>query len=121
MKIKAKKTNCVSENAIETSSLVLKFRRLIHLLLIALVVKHIYCRSKAGAQKGDTHALPRPSAQDLAEALTKMTTTNLIIFVADIPVRLRNVATINLPFLEVMIIDTLPFCLADIAEYLETK
>lgn len=82
MKIKAKKTNSVSENAIETSSLVLKFRRLTHLLLIAFVVKHIYCRSKAGAQKGDTHALPRPSAQDLDEALTKMTTTNLIIFVA---------------------------------------
>ena len=82
MKIKAKKTNSVSENAIETSSLVLKFRRLIHLLLIAFVVKHINCRSKAGAQKGDTHALPRPSAKDLDDALTKMTTTNLIIFVA---------------------------------------
>ena len=82
MKIKAKKTNPVSENAFESSSLVLKFRGLIQLLLTAFVVKHIYRRSKAGTQKGDTHALPRRSAQDLDEALTKMTTTNLIIFVA---------------------------------------
>ena len=54
------------------------------LLLIAFVVKHIYTVLwiKAGAQKGDTHALPRPSAKDLDDALTKMTTTNLIIFVA---------------------------------------
>ena len=39
MKIKAKKANSVSENAFESSSFVLKFHRLIHLLLIAFVVK----------------------------------------------------------------------------------
>ena len=37
----------------------------------------------------------------------------------NIPVRLCNVAAINLPFREVMIIDTLPFCRADIAEKLD--
>lgn len=55
----------------------------------------------------------------LDEALTKMAISNLIIFVAQYSG--VNVVAINLPFLEVMIIDTLPFCRADIAEKLETK
>ena len=102
--------------AFSSAKLVFNFWLNLHFYIQPLVAwkRKQYLNSKE--QKTDTQTLPRPSAQDSTRTWRKWRPRTLLSLGHNIPVRLRNVAAVNLPFLEVMIIDTLPFCRANIAK-----